>query len=816
MSGRIGLITCSIFDREVQAVHEAQDFRNVRFRILPVTCDLNDSSWAGLPEAIGECQKDGCAVGLAGGYCLSRPLRAQALDGTVWVHQESHCAEWVVGKGTVDRLLQEGALPLLPGWLRDWESHLAARWGSDSRAAQAFFRDVAKKIVLLDTGTHPGMDRQMKSFARFLRLPVEAFPADLDHFRLAVSRAVLAWRLDTLRTENADRLAAAGQRLSVLARFGKSLAAVGESKSVEEARAGLLEIVQTALAPRAVAYHTGASLSGRTGPEGSPLDRILVLGADHAWSADRRSVYLRIAHDREVQGVLELEGLGEPERGEGDLQLALALAKLAGLALSSVRLSLEIADARTRASNAEAALATGEEMMTQVFNYPLGLYRTTPQGKILMATPTLARMFGYPDVEALQEVNFWSLHCDPRDGDNKKAFLDSTPMVGIFESQLRRKNGTQFWAEDSCRATRDGRGQLLFYDGVIEDVTAKKQMKDEHARVVRLEKAVAGISERLLSPVPIEEMSALVLDQARRLTSSASGFVGHVDPKTGALVPAAMTADAEEMFQAHPESLGSFHENSGLWRWILEERRPIVTSLPSLDPRYRGMPAWHLSVGPFLAVPAIMSGAIVGLIVLANAEIPYVERDLLAIERLAGLYAIAVERTRTEDDLRELSLVDELTKVYNRRGFLTIAEQQIKFSQRTRKELSLVYVDLDDLKKINDSFGHEGGDAALVETAAVLKDVFRDSDVIARLGGDEFAVLAIDAGEGKMSDLARRITERLRARNGRAGTAYPLSFSLGFARYSPDRPSTLQDLIGQADRRMYKEKMLKKEAAGAS
>jgi diguanylate cyclase (GGDEF)-like protein/PAS domain S-box-containing protein len=454
--------------------------------------------------------------------------------------------------------------------------------------------------------------------------------------------------------------------------------------------------------------------------------------------------------------------------------------------------------------------------MTQIFNYPLGLYRTTPPGKILKATPTLARMFGYPDVESLQEVNFWALHCDPQDRENKRAFLDSTPMVGIFESHLRRKNGTKFWAEDSCRATRDGRGQVLFYDGVIKDITAQKQMKDEHARVVRSEKAVAEISERLLSPVPIEEMSSLVLDQARRLTSSASGFVGHVDPTTGSLVPAAMTADAEEMFRAHPDSVERFHENSGLWRWILEERRPIVTSMPSLDPRYRGMPDWHLPVGPFLAVPAIMSGAIVGLIVLANAEIPYVERDLLAIERLAGLYAIAVERTRTEDNLRELSLVDELTKVYNRRGFLTVAEQQLKFSLRTRKELSLIYVDLDDLKKINDTFGHEEGDAAIVETASILKDVFRDSDVIARLGGDEFAVLAIDVGEEKMSDLARRIIERVRARNGRAGNAYPLSFSLGFARYNPGRPCTLQDLIGQADRRMYEEKMSKKEAAGAS
>jgi len=238
--------------------------------------------------------------------------------------------------------------------------------------------------------------------------------------------------------------------------------------------------------------------------------------------------------------------------------------------------------------------------------------------------------------------------------------------------------------------------------------------------------------------------------------------------------------------------------------------------MPSLDPRYRGMPDWHLAVGPLLAVPAIMSGAIVGLVVVANAEIPYGERDLGAVERLAGLYAIAVQRTRTENELRDLSLVDELTKVYNRRGFLTVAEQQLKIAHRTRKELALFYVDLDNLKKINDSFGHEAGDAALEEAAEALRDAFRDSDIIARLGGDEFAVLAIDLAESKAAPLLRRLRERLQARNTRAGTAFPISFSVGVVRYDPDRPCPLPELIAQADRKMYREKTSKKPVLAAS
>jgi diguanylate cyclase (GGDEF)-like protein/PAS domain S-box-containing protein len=813
MSVRFSLITCASFEREIQTVQSCPDLQNVHFRALPVSCDLTDSPWSGLAEAVGAGRAEGCAVGLAGGYCLTRSAREPGVEGACRIHQESQCTEWVVEKGIVDRLLQAGALPVLPGWLRSWESHLTARWGSDNKAAQAFFRDVARKVVLIDTGAHPGIERELKSFGRFLRLPCETLPAGLEHFRLALSRVVLSWQLDAVKAENADRRDTADRRVSDHARIGRMLAAASDVASSADVQAGVLELFRGVVSPRGAAFHTLESLSGRPGAEGSPFDRILVLNSDHAWSEDRRTVYLKIAHGREILGVVELEDFGGPERDDHDLDLALSLAKLAGLALVSVRMSREIGDARDRAAGAEAVLASGDEMMTRVFNYPLGLYRTTPQGKILMATPTLARMLGYPDVEALKAGGFWDFHCDPRDRDNKRAYLDSTSMVGIFESRLRRANGTHFWAEDSCRATKDGRGQVLFYEGVIEDITARKQMKDEHARVMQLQHAVGEISERLLSPTPIEEMSALVLDQARRLTSSASGFVGHVDQRTGNLVPAAMTADARDMSQGHPDALGHFHENSGLWRWILEERRAIVTSMPSLDPRYRGMPDWHLPVGPFLAVPAIMSGAIVGLIVVANAETPYLERDLDAVERLAGLYAIAVQRTRTENELLDLSLVDELTKVYNRRGFLTLSEQQLKVAHRTRKEMALFYVDLDDLKKINDSSGHEEGDAALVETAEVLKDAFRDSDIIARLGGDEFAVLAIDVAEGKAASLVRRIRERLQIRNARSGIAYPLALSLGISRYDPDKPCTLQDLLAQADRKMYQEKMSKKPAA---
>jgi diguanylate cyclase (GGDEF)-like protein/PAS domain S-box-containing protein len=95
-----------------------------------------------------------------------------------------------------------------------------------------------------------------------------------------------------------------------------------------------------------------------------------------------------------------------------------------------------------------------------------------------------------------------------------------------------------------------------------------------------------------------------------------------------------------------------------------------------------------------------------------------------------------------EAELYALSLADELTSLYNRRGFLTLSEQQIKIARRMKQRLLLIYADMNEMKKINDTFGHAKGDEAIKALAEILKNTFRESDIIARIGGDEFAILA--------------------------------------------------------------------------
>jgi diguanylate cyclase (GGDEF)-like protein/PAS domain S-box-containing protein len=173
---------------------------------------------------------------------------------------------------------------------------------------------------------------------------------------------------------------------------------------------------------------------------------------------------------------------------------------------------------------------------------------------------------------------------------------------------------------------------------------------------------------------------------------------------------------------------------------------------------------------------------------------------------VVAVYTDITERVRMEETLRALALVDDLTGLYNRRGFFTLAEQQLKASERAQRKMALLFADFDGLKQINDAFGHLAGDRALIETANVLKETFRESDIIARIGGDEFVVLATETNGSPTEVLTARLQENLEARNTRRDRDYKLSLSLGLARYNPECPCSIDDLLIQADRAMYERK----------
>ena len=203
-----------------------------------------------------------------------------------------------------------------------------------------------------------------------------------------------------------------------------------------------------------------------------------------------------------------------------------------------------------------------------------------------------------------------------------------------------------------------------------------------------------------------------------------------------------------------------------------------------------------------LAVHAVRAGA-QDYLVAAELRPPAVLRALRA----------AVERQRVQTSLRGMSMIDQLTGLYNRRGFFTLARQHEKLANRLRRRMLHIFLDLDGLKEVNDSYGHREGDAALVQAAEVLRETFRESDVVARLGGDEFAVLAIETTRGGAGGWEDRLAENIARRNEEGARPYQLAMSVGSAVYDPRHPVLIDDLMAQADSAMYENKRRRKAGA---
>lgn len=179
-------------------------------------------------------------------------------------------------------------------------------------------------------------------------------------------------------------------------------------------------------------------------------------------------------------------------------------------------------------------------------------------------------------------------------------------------------------------------------------------------------------------------------------------------------------------------------------------------------------------------------------------------------ERNRELKNELLEHRRQERRFEELAMVDELTGVYNRRGFYQLMEQQISLARRSNTSLVLGFFDLDNMKGINDAFGHDEGDRALVSAASVLRRIFRGSDLIARWGGDEFTVLMIEAENSIDGILDRRIRARIDEYNRENGSAYPLSFSWGLVTCDAVTLDDVETVIKRADQNMYARKNGKK------
>ena len=431
---------------------------------------------------------------------------------------------------------------------------------------------------------------------------------------------------------------------------------------------------------------------------------------------------------------------------------------------------------------AEEALRESEERYRSLFEgVPVGLYRTTQEGRILDGNPALVRMLGCPDRRSLLAVNVVGTFVDTEERRRWQTLIERDGSVRDFGMQVRRRDGTIIWVEDSAQVVRDADGRVLYYEGSLKDITDRVQAEEElrryrdhleelvEERTAELKKANQQLEQEITERVRAE----------KALRESEARYRGLIE------------GDADGTIIV---------DGNGMVRLVNPAAEDLL-----------GYKAEEL-LGELFGFP-VMAGRTTELNIVrrgggtAVAEMRVVETEWKGETAYLASLRDITERVRLREALRMMAMVDELTGLYNRRGFLALTEQQLKLAKRTKRGALLLYSDVDNMKWINDTLGHHEGDRALIETAQVLKETFRESDVIARLGGDEFVVLALETSGAVSADaITTRLQRNLEASNARGDCRYELSLSMGMTYYDPECPSSIGELLDQADRLMYEQK----------
>ena len=341
---------------------------------------------------------------------------------------------------------------------------------------------------------------------------------------------------------------------------------------------------------------------------------------------------------------------------------------------------------------------------------------------------------------------------------------------------------------------------------IFEDVTARKQAENKLAFESAMNEAVARISQKIISSDSLKDISAALLEEILALTGSKQGIIDLMDPKTHKLLAMAFSSDIQSICAMHEESTDFVHAAQGLINWVLENKTSLLSNAPQTDYRIKDIAGTPDSLLRLLTVPAMFNNELLGIIAVADKPDNYEKRDLETAEQFASLFALAAQKKQAQDHIAHLAHHDPLTGLINRHLFPDRLAQAMILSQRHRKKIALLYVDLDKFKQINDAHGHLAGDAVLKEVASRLRSLLRESDTVARMGGDEFVVILHDiSGKTVVENVAKKITDTLSKPIPFHDTQFSVRASIGISIY-PDDDKQIDALIQKADKAMYQAK----------
>ena len=343
--------------------------------------------------------------------------------------------------------------------------------------------------------------------------------------------------------------------------------------------------------------------------------------------------------------------------------------------------------------------------------------------------------------------------------------------------------------------------------GEMEDDVAARRRAEE---IVRLRLRLW----EYFSTHTIDDLLQYALDQIGELTGSPIGFYHFVeeDQKTLSL-KAWSTRTLKEFCKAEGKGMRYLVGEAGVWADCVRQRAPVIHNDYASLPNRKGLPPGHAELVRELVVPTLRGDQIVSILGVGNKPIDYDAQDVELVSFIADIIWTIVERKRADEAIQQLNkrleeqaMTDELTGLANRRSFFKRGHEEIIRVVRYGAPLSLLLMDIDNFKRINDLFGHETGDRMLKSVAGTLRASIREVDMLARLGGEEFGILLPNTAAVEAVKLAERLRLEVERESGKVveeGTG--VTVSVGVTTFEEDMED-LDALLRMADVAMYQAK----------
>ena len=454
----------------------------------------------------------------------------------------------------------------------------------------------------------------------------------------------------------------------------------------------------------------------------------------------------------------------------------------------------------TAGKKVEEKIRQSEKKYHNLFeNMPGAYYRTDKDGNLIMINPEGAKLFGYNSPKDIIGKNIAQhFYFSP---EKRKKYLKELEKnkgnLKDFELTLKKKDGTPLIISDTSHYYYDKEGNIAGVEGIFVDISERKENE-------KLQQVLYNISKAANSPISLDELYKSIHQELSTIIDTTNFNIALLSKDKKRIRYDYFIDEKDDV------SITLEYDNIGtLSAYIIKTGQPLLVNRQQIDRMIKKGELILSHLGTlteetvWLGVPLKIEDKVIGTMAVLSYTNPYLysEKDIKLMEFVSSQVAMAIERKRVEERIRYLSFHDILTGLYNRAYF----EEELKRYDSSRYyPLSIVMIDVNRLKVVNDTFGHQEGDRLLKHLSQLLTSVSRQGDILARIGGDEFAILLPSTTSEEVQKFCERVKKTCLQDKITPVYLRP-NIALGYITQNEEHKD-INSLFREADRNMYKDK----------